>query len=191
VDERYGEAFSGINADNIYLQCYLNCELEVTGKSTFSFLYFPEALAKSLKGSAAQVFAEDTAPLMIALLTGETNLLYKDTVLYANMAEAGVLHVVAVSGMNVAFLVGFIRLVIRRKNLATLVAIPIVWIFVPFAGATPSVIRAAFIITTVLVAPIFRRENDGMTSLAAVLLLINPAACALVSLQLFLPRCSE
>ncbi len=187
ADERFGEAFSGNNADNIYLQCYLNGEIEVTGKSDFSFLYFPKALSKSLKESTSQVFAEDSAPLMIALLTGDTKLLYKDTALYAAMAEAGVLHVVAVSGMNVAFLVGFVQLVIRRKKLASLVAIPIVWIFVPFAGASPSVIRAAFMISTVLAAPMFRRENDGLTSLTAILallLLVNPATCASVSLQL-------
>lgn len=187
ADERYGEAFSGNNADNVYLQCYLNGELQITGKSAFSFLYFPKALAKSLKASAVQVFPTDTAPLMSALLTGDTKQLYEDTALNAAMAEAGVLHVVAVSGMNVAFLVGFILLVIRRKRLATLVALPLIWIFVPFAGATPSVIRAAFMQSTVLFAPLFRRENDGMTSLTAVLailLLINPAACASVSLQL-------
>lgn len=187
ADERYGEAFSGNNAENVYLQCYLNGELEITGKSALSFLYFPKALAKSVKESASSVFSEDTVPLMIGLLTGDTRLLYKDTALYANMAEGGILHVVAVSGMNVAFLVGFIMLVIRRKRLATLVAIPIIWIFVPFAGATPSVVRAAFMQSTVLVAPIFRRENDGLTSLTAVLailLLVNPAACASVSLQL-------
>ncbi|MFB0919553.1 MAG: ComEC/Rec2 family competence protein, partial [Oscillospiraceae bacterium] len=124
---------------------------------------------------------------MTALLTGDTKLLYEDAVLYANMAESGILHVVAVSGMNVAFLVGFIQLIVRRKKLASLIAIPIVWLFVPFAGATPSVVRAAFMITTVLIAPLIRRENDGLTSLTAILallLLINPAACASVSLQL-------
>ncbi len=187
ADERYGEAFSGYNAKNVYLLCYLNGEIKVTGKSDFSFMYFPKTLAKSIKDISLKVFPEKTAPLMTALLTGDTNLLYEDTVLYANMAESGILHVVAVSGMNVAFLVGFIQLIVRRKKLASLVAIPIVWVFVPFAGATPSVVRAAFMITTVLIAPLIRRENDGLTSLTAILallLLINPAACASISLQL-------
>jgi len=187
ADERYGESFSGLNADNVYLLCYLNGELEVTGRGDFAFIYFPKTLAKSVNESVSRVFASDTTPLMTALLTGDTRLLYKDTVLYANMAEAGILHVVAVSGMNVAFLVGFIQLVVRRKKLASLIAIPLIWVFVPFAGATPSVIRAAFMITTVLLAPIFQRESDGLTSLTAILallLFVNPAACASVSLQL-------
>ena len=187
ADERYGESFGGLNADGVYLLCYLNGSLEVTGRSDSAFLYFPKTLAKNVRESVSLIFASDTAPLMTALLTGDTKLLYKDTVLYANMSEAGILHVVAVSGMNVAFLVGFVQLVIRRKKLASLIAIPLVWIFAPFSGATPSVVRAAFMITTVLLAPIFRRESDGLSSLTAILallLLINPAACASVSLQL-------
>jgi len=187
ADERYGEAFRANNANNVYLLCYLNGQLEVTGKSSFSFMYFPKALAKGLKEKAAQVFPEDTAPFMVALLTGDSTLLYKDTALYTAMSKAGILHVVAVSGMNVAFLVGFVMLLIRRKKLASLVALPIIWVFVPFAGATPSVIRAAFMQSTVLAAPSLKRENDGISSLTAVLaalLLINPGACASVSLQL-------
>ncbi|MEA4894021.1 MAG: ComEC/Rec2 family competence protein [Oscillospiraceae bacterium] len=187
ADIRYGEEFSGYNADNVYLLCYLKDGVEVTGKSAFSFLYFPKTLAKIVKDISLKVFPDSTAPLMTALLTGDTNLLYEDTVLYANMAESGILHIVAVSGMNVAFLVGFIQLIVRRKKLASLIAIPLVWIFVPFAGATPSVVRAAFMITTVLIAPLINRENDGLTSLAAILalmLLLNPAACASISLQL-------
>ena len=144
ADERYGEAFSGNNAENVYLLCYLNGDFRVTGKSEFAFLYFPKTFAKSIKEIAAKVFHISSSPLMIALLTGDTNKLYEDTVLYANMAEAGILHVVAVSGMNVAFLVSFIGLVVRRKRLASLISIPIVWLFVPFAGGTPSVVRAAF-----------------------------------------------
>lgn len=187
ADERYGEAFSANNADDVYLLCYLNSELEVTGKSRLSFLYFPKALAKGLKETAAAVFPKDTEPFAVALLTGDSTLLSKDTALYTAMSSAGILHVVAVSGMNVAFLVGFVMLIIRRKKLATFVALPIIWVFVPFAGATPSVVRAAFMQSAVLAAPTFKRENDGLTSLSAVLaalLLINPAACASVSLQL-------
>ncbi|NCB73861.1 MAG: ComEC/Rec2 family competence protein [Clostridia bacterium] len=187
ADERYGEAFSANNANNVYLLCYLNGELEITGRSRLSFFYFPKALAKGLKETAAAVFPKDTEPFIVALLTGDTTLLSKDTALYTAMSKAGILHVVAVSGMNVAFLVGFVMLVIRRKKLASFIALPIIWLFVPFAGATPSVTRAAFMQSTVLAAPTFKRENDGLTSLSAVLaalLLVNPAACASVSLQL-------
>ncbi len=71
--------------------------------------------------------------------------------------------------------------------MTALLAIIAVWLFVPVAGSSPSVVRAAFMQSTVLAAPLLRRENDAITSLSAILallLLINPDACASVSLQL-------
>lgn len=187
ADERYGRPVSRYNAEGVYLLCYLDGEAVVTGKSVLGPLYFPKTLAKAVKDVSQKVFPASSAPLMTALLTGDGTLLYADDTRYAQMAKAGVLHVVAVSGMNVAFLIGFLRLVIRRKRLASYVGIPVILLFIPFAGATPSVMRAALMQSMVLLAPLFRRENDGATSLTAVLaimLLVNPAACASISLQL-------
>ena len=187
ADERYGEAFARYNAENVYLLCYINGNVEIIGKSKFAFVYFPKTLAKSIKDSVSRIFAQDTAPLQTALLTGDATLLYADIPLYSAMSEAGILHVVAISGMNVAFIVGFINLLVRRKRLAALISLPLIWLFVPFAGATPSVVRAAFMVSTVLAAPLLKRENDGLTALTAILallLLINPVSCASVNLQL-------
>jgi len=187
ADERYGEAFGRYNAENMYLLCYVKGAVVVTGQSKLTFFYFLKTLAKNTKDMVSRVFPEDTAPLQIALLTGDASRLYADTPLYSAMSEAGILHVIAISGMNVAFIVGFINLLVRRKKLASLISLPLIWLFVPFAGATPSVVRAAFMVSTVLVAPLLKRENDGLTALTAILallLLINPAACASVNLQL-------
>ncbi len=187
-DKRYGEAFSGKTAEDVYLLCYVKGDIEVTGRSSFASLaYLPKAIAQSLNEVAVRVFSLKASPFMTALLTGDTTLIYADNSLYANMAEAGIMHIVAVSGMNVAFLVGFIQIAIRRKRLASFIGIPMVCIFVPFAGATASVFRAAFMQIMILSAPLLRRENDSITSLSAalaVLLLINPNACASVGLQL-------
>ncbi|MEL7604199.1 MAG: ComEC/Rec2 family competence protein, partial [Bacillota bacterium] len=129
ADERYGLAFGADNAENVYLLCYLDGELNYLGESPYAFLYFPKALAQAVKASAQRVFPADAAPLMTALLTGDTMLLYQDAKLYAAMSEAGILHIVAISGMNVAFHVGFIGLLIRRKRTAALVSIPVIWLF--------------------------------------------------------------
>ena len=187
-DERYGEAFSGKTAEDVYLLCYVKSDIEITGKSPLApILYFPKSIAQSLNEVAVRVFSSKASAFMTALLTGDTSLIYTDNSLYADMAEAGIMHIVAVSGMNVAFLVGFIQIVIRRKRLASFIGIPMVCLFVPFAGATASVFRAAFMQIMILSAPLIRRESDSVTSLSAslaILLLINPNACASVGLQL-------
>ncbi len=187
ADTRAGEKYDRYNADGIYLLCTATAEPKVTERGKTAFFYFPRRLARAIEESAGRVFAQDTAPLLTALLTGNKELLYKQEQLYANMATVGILHVVAVSGMHVAFLAGFVQSLIRKKSLSALISIVIVWLFVPMAGATPSVVRAAFMLTTALIAPIMHRENDGITSLSAILallLFINPDACASVSLQL-------
>ncbi len=185
---RSGEEWSGYAADGVFLRAYARSTPEKTGTASLSALkYLPKHFASKVSEVAQEMFSLGTAPFMTALLTGDKSLLQEDVQQYTDMSEAGILHVVAVSGMHVAFLVGFLGLVVRRKKWVSLIGIPLVWLFVPVAGATPSVVRAAFMQSTVLLAPLFKRENDGITSLAAVLallLLINPYACGSVGLQL-------
>ena len=186
-DVRSGESYYGHLAEGTQLLCYLQSEQISVTACGLSPIYWPKAAARAINQAATQIFDGKTAPFMTALLTGDTELLSKEEGQYSDLAESGILHVVSVSGMHVAFLVGFMRLLLRRKKTAALVCIPLVWIFVPIAGATPSIIRAAFMQSSVLAAPLLKRENDGLTSLSAVLavmLLINPFACASISLQL-------
>lgn len=187
ADERFGERFFGNNAENVYLICYLQGDVEVLGKNPLTLVHFPKILAKAMKEKALEVFPAKTAPFLLALLTGDRELLATDTELYSALSTAGVMHVIAVSGMHLAFLVGFIRLLVRRKRAGAVVSLLMIWFFVPFSGGAPSVVRSAFMFTTVLAAPILRRENDAFTSMAAILAILliqNPAACASVSLQL-------
>ena len=54
-------------------------------------------------------------------------------------------------------------------------------------GAGPSTVRAGFMQSMLLFAPLFGRENDGLTSLSfplAVILLLNPAAAGSAALQM-------
>lgn len=185
--ERYGRPWDRYTADNIYLICYAKSEILVTGRSAAAFLYFPQSISRRMAEILSGIFSEKTSPFVTALTTGDKTGLYADEQLYADLGSAGILHVVAISGMHVAFLVGFLHLVLRRRRLAAIIGIPLVWVFAFSAGAAPSVLRAAFMQTMVLSAPLLKRENDSVTSLSAalmLLLLINPDACASVGLQL-------
>ena len=98
---------------------------------------------------------------------------------------AGLSHLIAVSGLHIGFLVAFCALL--GKRIGTYLSIPIILIFVPIAGATPSVIRAAIMYLIMAAAFILRREANSLNSLLfalALLLLFNPYAIASLSLQL-------
>lgn len=183
---RYGQDWTGRISDGVYLLCYPK-QADVTGSSPFAFRYFPLYMEQAVRASVLKTCSEKTAPFVTALLTGNKQLLYDDVETHIAMSRAGILHVVAVSGMHVSFLVGFLRLLIRKKKVVSMVGIPLLWVFAAVAGFTPSVVRAAFMYSAVLLAPLVGRESDSITSLSAILailLLINPASCTSVSLQL-------
>ena len=99
---------------------------------------------------------------------------------------AGLSHLVAVSGLHIGFLVGFCTLLFG-KRWGTVVSIPLVLLFVPVAGATPSVLRAALMYLTAAGGFLLRRRSGGLNALLmalAVLLLVNPYSIASVGLQL-------
>lgn len=184
---RYGLESDRYTSRGVFLLCSLEGDIEPTGSTGFSILYLPRILASFVMKTVGEVFPADAAGFMRALLVGDKTGLYADSDLYAAMGRAGFLHVVAVSGMHIAFLIGFVRNIVRSRKRTALIGIPLLLLYVPLTGAGPSVMRAAFMLSCALLAPLLRREEDAPTSLAlilAALLLLNPASAASVSLQL-------
>ena len=114
------------------------------------------------------------------------------TALYAQnldipLSTTGIMHTVAVSGLHLAFLLGFLRLFTGNRRTTAIIGLPLMLAFTVMAGGSPSVLRAAFMTALVLFAPLLGRENDPPTSLLtalAILLASNPFAAGSVSLQL-------
>ena len=184
---RNGQEVDIYSAQGVFLRAVCSEEPERVGRWRFSFLYAPRWVSHQVVLAVARLFPSDAAPFMTALLTGEKGPLYQDGGRYYHLTEAGIAHVVAVSGMHISFLMGFLFLLLGRRRGAVIVALPLLLLFSAMTGFTPSVTRAAFMQTCVLSAPLFRREDDPITSLSVVLaliLLLNPSAAASVSLQL-------
>ncbi len=136
--ERNGQSVDTYAAQGVFLRATATGAPEVTGRWRFSFLYAPKALCRAVGGICKSVFPPDVQPFLTALLTGDKTDLYDDGAHYYALADAGLAHVVAVSGMHIAFLMGFLFLLTGRSLLTAL----------------------------------------------SLLLLLNPSACASVSLQL-------
>lgn len=184
---RYDEEIWSYVSRGIFLTGTLESAPRITGRWDGSFLYFPKQLAEMVKAQVLRHFPADTAPLATALLTGDRTLLYENPRLKVAMSEAGLMHIVAVSGMHVAFLVGFVRQFTGRRRRTAAICIPLVLVFIPMAGGSPSVIRAGFMQIMLLLAPLLRRESDSPTSLCTVLALLlaaNPQSARSTSLQL-------
>lgn len=106
-------------------------------------------------------------------------------------SNAGLTHIMAVSGANVAFIIMPVLFIFKRigltKRNANIITIGILILFIFITGFSPSVVRAVIMAITILSGQILRRESDVYTSLAfaAVLMLIpNPYTLFDIGFQL-------
>lgn len=187
VTERFGEETDSNISKGVYLSGYTSEKIEKTGRWSGSFIYFPKFVGNALHNEIGQLFPEDTAPFMKALLAGYKDDYYGNDKLYASMNVAGLAHVVAVSGMHVAFLVGVLQSLLGKNRRSSLVCICLVWLFAVMVGSPLSAIRAGIMISLLMLAPVLGRINDRATTLSfalALILVTNPFSAGSVALQL-------
>lgn len=120
----------------------------------------------------------DQAALLAGLLFGSRSELPPDVA--EDFRVAGIYHVLAVSGSNVAFVALPVLALLTRllgRRIALLGTIATVLWFVLMTGASPSVVRAGAMAVLVLLGEALGREAGGLPALAAaglLLLLWNP-----------------
>lgn len=158
------------------------------GKGTMdSVRWWPARMGKAMAAVIASELSGDAAGFLTAILTGDTTAISEEGKIF--LSEAGLYHILAVSGMHCGYLLAIATLLIgrHRQRLLAVLTIAVLVFYVFLTGGSPSVLRACVMLSFVLLAPVFRRESDGPTSLSAALMLIllqNPFAAASISLQL-------
>ncbi len=186
ADRRNGERYDGDPARGIYLTAYIESPLRVT-RGRMGLRGFASLVNAAITDRIRRVFPADTCAFFEALLLGDKSDLYQDDAAHLSLSRAGLMHIVAVSGMHVAFLVGMLRQLMGNTRRASILSILLIWSFVLITGSPPSAVRAGVMQTVALLAPVFGREDDPPTSLLFALALIlaaNPFAVGSVSLQL-------
>lgn len=149
--------------------------------------WWPARLGQALRTRIGELFGGDTAGFLTAILTGDKAGLSDEAA--RDLSEAGLYHILAVSGMHCGFLLALVTLLSgrHRRRLTAAIALPLLAFYALLTGCGPSVVRACVMLAFLLAAPLFRRDSDGPTALTAALALIllqNPFAAASISLQL-------
>ena len=109
------------------------------------------------------IFGED------AFIPSEMNEVYRD---------AGISHLLAVSGLHVGFVVLLLSWILSlfkiNDRISSAVLISLLFIYVILCGFATSVVRAFIMTTCMLIAKVFRKPYDSLSSLsfAAVIILI-------------------
>ena len=121
--------------------------------------------------------AWSTGGLYLGLVVGDDR--FQDDALVGAFRDSGLSHLTAVSGQNIALMLGLLQPLLRRMGtpIRTAFAIALVAWFVVATRAEPSVIRAATSAIVVLLAALRGRQTSGLRILAVVtttLLVIDP-----------------
>ena len=142
----------------------------------------PAARLAQLRGTAGDLLAaalpEPQAGLAAGILVGLRERV--DPGLARDFTAAGLTHVVAISGWNIAIVAGTCGALARRlsRRRRSLVIAAVVATYTLFAGASPSVVRAALMAGVALLAREGGRRAGASRALAlavALMLLVDPA----------------
>ncbi len=108
-----------------------------------------------------------------------------------SFANSGLLHILAASGMNVAFIYGFWYFILRRLRIpfrfTVISGMGVVVLYTLMTGLGPSVIRAALMLIFILAGKLIDRDAHSVALLALVgglMLIYNPAYINDVGFQL-------
>ena len=175
------------NARGVYALLYGREDVRLSAGDGDALRWLPQRAGKAFREKVAAIWDDPrVSGFLTAELTGDKSAM--DDGDYLAMQETSLAHLFAVSGLHCAFLVTLLALLIsRRQRLLCAVTIPLLLFYMVMVGMSPSVVRACIMQIFLLIAPLFRRGSDPLTSLAAALLVIllcNPFAAASVSLQL-------
>ncbi len=136
-------------------------------------------LRDGLAGSATRVLEVPSSGLLPGLVVGDTRAM--DPVLTEDFRRAGLAHLTAVSGANVAIVIAGVLAPLRRRavdrRVQALVAVVALAGFVVLARPSASVVRAAAMGAVALLALASGRSRVALPALAAavtVLLLLDP-----------------
>jgi len=139
-----------------------------------------------------QGFPAKQIPLVEALLLGQRTDFPPEV--YAKFADAGVVHVLAVSGLHVGIILMLLQFILKPLNylpkgrlLRSILIILFLWFFAFLAGLSPSVLRAVTMFSFLSLGLAFKRKVFSMNMLclsAFVLVLYEPGYLKDVGFQL-------
>ena len=133
---------------------------------------------------------DQNAALLSALTLGQKEMI--DDTLRENFARAGVMHVMAVSGLHAGvvsmFVYGLMFFMGRRlRTLRVIISIAVLWGFAFITGLPPSVERASLMFTFLHAGRLLKRPVNSINSLLAAaffMLVLKPSDLTSISFQL-------
>ena len=122
---------------------------------------------------------DDTASLLSALILGDRTHIDQD--LRESFANVGVIHVLAVSGLHVGYVLIILLLIVKSLRIRwgwdKLFVVTGLILFTILSGGRPSVIRASIMASFYIFAPVLNRKPNAWNIIATaafLILIVNP-----------------
>lgn len=151
-----------------------------------------EMLRREIHWKYGELLDEETASIVEAMTMGEKSGI--DRQVKAAFSEAGISHLLALSGFHLSILLTILNLLLMRSWLPmswqrwmVIVVVPVVWIYTLLVGAPASLVRAAIMCTLLQLSMAWGWTNQLPQSLAAaaiVMLAVKPLMLMQVGFQL-------
>ncbi len=146
-------------------------------------------IRRYIKNTLFSNMGYDEAATVLAITIGDRS--YLSDGFYANIKNAGVSHVMVVSGMHLSVIVGLTAFFIKKhfynKYLRAIVMFATVLFMATVCGFTKSILRAGFCSLFVAASILAERDNTAENSLggaAALLFIVSPFTVFSISFQL-------
>lgn len=136
--------------------------------------FLPVWLEKHFKETSDRIYNEKTSGFLKSLILGDKSGISDDFT--ESLKRTGMSHAVSVSGMHIAFIMGFIVFFSKNKYFK-LLSVPVILLFALVVGAPQSALRAVIMQSMIILAGFSKREYDKLTAVAFaafVLVAINP-----------------
>ncbi|HBR80517.1 MAG: ComEC/Rec2-related protein [Candidatus Uhrbacteria bacterium GW2011_GWE2_45_35] len=178
-----------LESRGIYAVCYQPKSLAVQGKAEWNIGDALLSLRLAMIERLGKIFPEPHAAFMSGVLFGGSQGLSQD--MKDDFSETGLSHVMAASGYNVSIFSQILLLLLMRSTLgrrrAIIVSGLFVILYIFLAGATPPVIRAGIMATTVMLGTwLGRKPHAGnlLLTSAFLMMVFNPRLISDVGFQL-------
>lgn len=165
--------------------------LRVTGHSATVSGFFHNLRERFVATIENTMLAKDTQRFLITVLAGDKSFLDPDR--RELFADAGISHILALSGLHVSIIAGILLWLLFPFNIVGLyqwryaIAVPAIWLYAFITGLSPSTVRAAGMMTVMITCMLIERKNSHWNSLLLatfLILVFNPYYIFDIGLQL-------
>lgn len=182
-----------LKKQNIFHHIYIDKDAVLKCNQTYNFDYYlHKTRHKLLSYFDDRIFDTKTKNIINALLFGQR--IYLDETTIKSYSNAGVIHVLAISGLHVGILflmINFFLQPLERLKKGSLfkliIIISFLWFFAFLSGLSPSVTRAVLMFTILSIGSYLNKQNTTINTVACsalILLCYNPLYIFDVGFQL-------